>query len=198
MSKENLKLFVGGYYDDRIFDGEYFVGKTPFNNEIDTYTLDEVLKLGFVENVVEEYNNRAEWQELPAWDELTFEGKSKEIEKYTESDDIAGILYFETEKETENYKQDVLKELEELECEIEYSHKQQDQEGFYREVYIKMPESRKARLIVNKAGSGSITFRATLPQSWIKRMGLGEDERDLQLYFDGKSITIKKSEVLED
>lgn len=141
MSKENLKLFVGGYYDDRIFEGEYFAGKTPFSKEIDTYALDEVLKLGFVENVVNEYNDRAEWQELPAWDELNFEEKVKEIEEYTASDEIAGINYYETVEEAEQYKKDVLKELEELENEIEYSHTEQDRKGFYREVYVLKAEN---------------------------------------------------------
>lgn len=55
-----------------------------------------------------------------------------------------------------------------------------------------MKEERKARLIINKSGSGSITTRATLPISWIKEMGLNEEERNLILEFDGKKIIIKK------
>ena len=53
-------------------------------------------------------------------------------------------------------------------------------------------EQRQAKLIVNKAGSGSLTTRATLPIIWIKAMGLGEDDRELKLTFDGKKIIIEK------
>ncbi|MGF7059301.1 hypothetical protein [Brassicibacter mesophilus] len=55
-------------------------------------------------------------------------------------------------------------------------------------------EKRKARMIVNKAGAGNSTFRATLPALWIREMGLSEDDRDLKLFFDGKVITIKNNE----
>lgn len=198
MLKEKLKLFVGEYYDDRIFEGEYFEGNTPFNNKIHTYTLEEVLKLAFVENVVDEYNERAEWQELPNWDELTFEEKAKEIEEYTASDDIAGVLCFDTEDKAAKYKQNVLNELKELEKEIEYSHAEQDREGCYRKVYVKALESREAKLIVNKAGSGSTTFRSTLPQTWIRQMGLSEENRNLVLSFDGKKITIENKDDIDE
>ena len=53
-------------------------------------------------------------------------------------------------------------------------------------------ETRKAKMIVNKSGSGNSTFRATLPNSWIREMGLNEDVRELELSFDGETITIKK------
>jgi hypothetical protein len=55
-------------------------------------------------------------------------------------------------------------------------------------------EIQKARLIMNKAGSGSNTFRATLLTRWIRQMGLGEDARNIKLEFDGKSITITNNE----
>lgn len=57
---------------------------------------------------------------------------------------------------------------------------------------IKVIEKRQAKLIVNKSGSGSLTTRATLPISWIKKMGLDENSRDLSLEFDGEKIIIKK------
>lgn len=53
-------------------------------------------------------------------------------------------------------------------------------------------EQRQAKLIVNKSGSGSLTTRATLPISWVKAMGLGEENRELKLSFDGKKIIIEK------
>ena len=52
-------------------------------------------------------------------------------------------------------------------------------------------EIRQARMIVNKSGKGSSTFRATLPTIWIREMGLDEDIRDLVLEFDSKEIKIK-------
>lgn len=53
-------------------------------------------------------------------------------------------------------------------------------------------ETRKAKMIVNKSGSGNSTFRATLPTSWIREMGLSEDVRGLKLTFDGEKIIIEK------
>jgi len=59
-----------------------------------------------------------------------------------------------------------------------------------------MQETRKAKMIVNKSGSGNSTFRATLPNKWIREMGLDETERNLELSFDekNKEIIIKKEE----
>jgi len=53
-------------------------------------------------------------------------------------------------------------------------------------------EERPARLIVNKDGRGSTTFRATLPQKWVRSLGLGEEERELKLVFDGNCIRVEK------
>lgn len=55
-------------------------------------------------------------------------------------------------------------------------------------------ESRTAKLIVNKGGAGGVTFRATLPNNWIRKMGLNEDRRNLKLEFDGEVIIIRKNE----
>lgn len=131
MRKENLKLFVGGYFDDRIFKGDWFDGKTPFNKDINTYTLDETLKLGFVEGVIEwfEENNEREW------DELSFDEKAKAIEKYEESDEIAGIVYFKTEEEAEKYKDEVIKEIEDIEKESICTGQIQDKYGQFRDIY---------------------------------------------------------------
>lgn len=52
-------------------------------------------------------------------------------------------------------------------------------------------EVRKAKLIVNKSGSGSITTRATLPKTWIDKMGVFES-RDIILEFDAEKIVIRK------
>lgn len=55
-----------------------------------------------------------------------------------------------------------------------------------------MIETREAKMIVNKSGSGGYVFRATLPTKWIREMGLNEEERELKLEFDGENIIIKK------
>mgnify|MGYP001431555535 FL=1 len=55
-------------------------------------------------------------------------------------------------------------------------------------------EVRKAKMIVNTSGAGSSTFRATLPSSWVREMGLDEEKRNLKLYFDGERIIIKNNE----
>ena len=56
---------------------------------------------------------------------------------------------------------------------------------------------RRAKLSVSASGGergGSSTFRATLPTSWIREMGLGEKARNLKLEFDGEQIIIKSNE----
>ncbi len=57
--------------------------------------------------------------------------------------------------------------------------------------------SRRAILSVGKSGGkrgGSSTFRATLPTSWIREMGLSEEIRNVKLFFDGEQIVIKNNE----
>ena len=55
-------------------------------------------------------------------------------------------------------------------------------------------ETRKAKMIVSKSGSGSNTFRATLPTLWVRQIGLDEEHRNLKLFFDGEKIIIKNNE----
>lgn len=56
--------------------------------------------------------------------------------------------------------------------------------------------TRRAILSVGKSGGkrgGSSTFRATLPTSWIREMGLSEEFRNVKLEFDGEQIVIKNN-----
>lgn len=56
--------------------------------------------------------------------------------------------------------------------------------------------TRRAILSVGKSGGkrgGSSTFRATLPTCWVRRMGLGENVRDIKLEFDGERIIIRNN-----
>ena len=59
-----------------------------------------------------------------------------------------------------------------------------------------MMEERKLKLNVTKGGSGSSTFRVTVPTKWIRDMDLGEDERKLLVSYDEtkKEIIIRKLE----
>lgn len=54
-------------------------------------------------------------------------------------------------------------------------------------------EKRKAKLVLNKSGNGSSTFRATLPTKWIRQMGLDEENRDVEIKFKDDKIIIRKS-----
>ena len=60
-------------------------------------------------------------------------------------------------------------------------------------------EQRKARLIVGKAGGtaseNSRTYKISLPTTWIKEMNI--EGKDVELSFDGHSITISPSMSLE-
>jgi hypothetical protein len=52
-------------------------------------------------------------------------------------------------------------------------------------------------LSLTKSGGkrgGSSIFRATLPTSWIREMGLSEETRNIKLFFDGEQIIIKNNE----
>ncbi|SNR95140.1 hypothetical protein SAMN05446037_100249 [Anaerovirgula multivorans] len=59
-------------------------------------------------------------------------------------------------------------------------------------------EKRKGKLIVNKSGGtasvAGVTFRVTLPSSWIRKIGLSEDARNIKLMFDGQKIKIINNE----
>lgn len=59
-----------------------------------------------------------------------------------------------------------------------------------------MRETRILRCLINKAGgnsgAGSKTYRTTLPATWMKHMNVSEEDRELELTFDGEKIVIKK------
>ena len=109
-----MKILVGGYYDDRIFKGEEFLGKTRFSKDIEVYTVDEALKLDFVSGVEENYNEN----HSKDWDSLDYRQKAIEIESYMRDDEIAGMKCFETRKDALDFKNETLKEIEEIEKKI--------------------------------------------------------------------------------
>ena len=47
-------------------------------------------------------------------------------------------------------------------------------------------------IIFNKAGSGSMSTKVSIPISWIRQMGISQEDRNVVLEFDGKQITIRK------
>ena len=54
-------------------------------------------------------------------------------------------------------------------------------------------EQRKLKISFNKSGSGSISTSIRLPISWIKELGLDQDNRNVEVYFNGDQIIIKKN-----
>lgn len=62
-----------------------------------------------------------------------------------------------------------------------------------------MKEIREMKLLVNKAGGNagknSYNFKVSLPNSWIREMGLSEESRELTLEFDGEKITIRNNDM---
>lgn len=53
-------------------------------------------------------------------------------------------------------------------------------------------ESRNMNIIFNKAGSGSISTKVSIPISWIRQMGISQDDRNVVLEFDREKIIIRK------
>lgn len=56
-------------------------------------------------------------------------------------------------------------------------------------------EVRNAKVSFNKSGRGSLTPKVTLPMSWIKAMNISEDDRNINIIFDGDKIIIQKLEI---
>ena len=61
-------------------------------------------------------------------------------------------------------------------------------------------ETRKTKLIVGSAGGtagkGSKTYKISIPSKWANEMEL--EQKDIELCFDGKSITLKPQEGLSE
>lgn len=52
-------------------------------------------------------------------------------------------------------------------------------------------EKRSLKISFMKSGSGSISSRITLPITWIKKMGLDIDNREVEVSFNEKDNSIK-------
>ena len=134
MKKENLKLFVGGYFTDKVFKGEQFEGMCFFG-DVDTYSLEEALSLGFVgDSFMEWYEGNFE-EEEGVFYSLSFSDKVKYILEYVENDEIAGLAYFDTEEAAEDYKNECIDNLEWAKNNSVYIGTELDKYGYFREIY---------------------------------------------------------------
>lgn len=63
-------------------------------------------------------------------------------------------------------------------------------------------ETRSAKLIVNKSGGTasekSKTYRVTIPNSWVEQLGISEENREIELSFDGTEITVRQKQTLRE
>lgn len=63
-------------------------------------------------------------------------------------------------------------------------------------------EKRLGNIIIQTPGGtaakGSSTYKVSLPSSWIKELGIAAEKRQVELCFDGKTITISKRLTLPE
>lgn len=63
-------------------------------------------------------------------------------------------------------------------------------------------ERRTGKVIVNSAGGtaarGAKTYKVSVPSSWIKKMGIDENNRNIELSFDGDCISIIAEKTTEE
>lgn len=63
-------------------------------------------------------------------------------------------------------------------------------------------ETRNSKLIISNAGGtasgGSKTYKVSLPSAWVYELALGEDNRDIEIVFDGEKITVSPKLSLTD
>lgn len=58
-----------------------------------------------------------------------------------------------------------------------------------------MKNSRILKVLFSKSGSGSTTTKITLPITWIKEMGIDEENREVEVSFDNGKIVIQKKDL---
>ena len=63
-------------------------------------------------------------------------------------------------------------------------------------------ERRQGKVIVHAsggtAGKGGNTYKLTLPSVWMRELGINENDREVELCFDGRSITIAKRLTMDE
>lgn len=60
-----------------------------------------------------------------------------------------------------------------------------------------MLEQRKINMMFQKGGSGSVTTRLAVPKSWVDKMEVTQDEREVIVEFDGERITVRKMNEMD-
>ena len=55
-------------------------------------------------------------------------------------------------------------------------------------------EKRVVKVMFAKGGSGSLHTKLNVPITWIRAMGISVENREVEIVFDGKQITIQKKE----
>ena len=55
-------------------------------------------------------------------------------------------------------------------------------------------EKRVLKVMFAKGGSGSLHTKLNVPITWVRAMGISAEEREVEIVFDGKKITIQKKE----
>lgn len=58
-------------------------------------------------------------------------------------------------------------------------------------------EKRNMNVIFTKGGSGSVTTKLNLPKTWVDKMGVTQEEREVIVEFDGERITVRKMNEAE-
>lgn len=63
-------------------------------------------------------------------------------------------------------------------------------------------EKRKAKIIIGTAGGtahkGSKTYKVSLPSAWMNELDLNEDNRDVELVFDGEKILVQPIKTIDN
>lgn len=63
-------------------------------------------------------------------------------------------------------------------------------------------ENRNAKIIISAsggtAGKGAVCHKIALPTAWMREMGIEEENRDVQLFFDGTTITISRCQTIDN
>ena len=57
-------------------------------------------------------------------------------------------------------------------------------------------EKRVVKVMFAKGGSGSLHTKLNVPITWIRAMGVSQENREVEILFDGEKITIQKKEGL--
>jgi len=55
-------------------------------------------------------------------------------------------------------------------------------------------EKRILKILFAKGGSGSLHTKLNVPITWIRAMGISQENREVEILFDGEKIVIQKKE----